>query len=84
MSEESKIAADIMTQAVIELQEGTYEHCAGICDKIAERYWKIKHVDHRNQDRGFIASECARAIREVAKSVGSITKEIAKEAEREG
>jgi len=41
------------------------ESCAEICDLIAQRYYDLKWVDHRNQDRGFTAEKCAREIRKL-------------------
>ena len=38
------------------------ERCAKICESFIEKYSNI-YVDHRNQDRRFIAFQCAEAIR---------------------
>lgn len=70
MSEETaaEIVGDLMTVALMELQEGTYERCAKICDETANRYFAAQYTDHRNLDRGFGALACAREIRKAAKN----------------
>jgi len=48
---------------MIQLKER--ELCAKTCDLIAQQYYDLKWVDHRNQDRGFTAAKCAREIRKL-------------------